>query len=142
MQWKSRKLDLHLASDLPPINIDAVLMERVLWNLIENAIKYSPETEPVSIDVTKHDSEMVISVCDYGSGIPETQIEVVFETFHRGQQESVIPGVGLGLAIAKSIVDAHGGKLKYRRLDGSGSCFSIHLPLGQPPCFDESEDLV
>ena len=142
LQWKNRQLGLHLAGNLPPIDIDAVLMERVLWNLIENAIKYSPESEPIQIDVSQSDGEMLISICDHGPGIPVAQVKTVFEIFQRGQQESVIPGVGLGLSIAKSIIDAHGGRLMYRERVGGGSCFGIYLPLGHPPVFDAKDDLL
>jgi len=140
LQWPARGLALSLESDLPPINIDAVLMERVLWNLIENAIKYSPESAPIDIAIRRSGSDMTIAVCDRGSGVPPAKAARIFETFERGQQESVIPGVGLGLSIAKTIVEAHGGTLAHCPRQGGGSCFTVSLPLGQPPLFDARED--
>lgn len=136
LQWKERTLALDLAPDLPPVNIDAVLMERVLWNLLENAIKYAPEDQPIEIGVKQCEARMEISICDRGPGIPVEQVTKIFETFQRGRLESEIPGVGLGLSIAKTIVEAHGGQLDYRPRASGGSCFRILLPLGQTPVFD------
>jgi len=136
LQWKERRLDLNLAPDLPPVNIDAVLMERVLWNLLENAIKYAPEDQPIEIGVKQCEERMEISICDRGPGIPAEQVTKIFETFQRGRLESGVPGVGLGLSIAKTIVEAHGGQLDYRPRTSGGSCFKVMLPLGQPPVFE------
>lgn len=138
-QWKNRTVTVDLARDLPPINIDAVLIERVLWNLVENAIKYSPADTPVEMLVKRVDAEMEIAICDSGTGIASDNTETLFELFQRGKTESEIPGVGLGLSIAKTIVEAHGGTITARNRDGCGSCFRVRLPLGNPPCFEEMD---
>jgi len=135
-QWKERVFDLDLAADLPPIRIDAVLMERVFWNLIENAVKYSPEGERIGIFVVQSGEAMEISVCDRGPGIPSNRVVGIFETFQRGRVESDIPGVGLGLSIARTIVAAHGGELAHQSRPGGGSCFTVRLPLEQLPAYD------
>lgn len=139
-QWPGRKIQVALAPKLPPINIDAVLIERVLWNLIENAIKYSPEASPVEIAVKREDEHIAMDVCDRGPGIDQNRRERLFELFQRGNAESGVPGVGLGLSIAKTIVEAHGGLISVRNREGGGSCFRIQLPVGNPPVFAEMDD--
>lgn len=139
-QWPGREIRVALAPNLPPISIDAVLIERVLWNLIENAIKYSLESSPIEIAVKREDNHIAIDVCDRGPGIDLDRREQLFELFQRGKLESGIPGVGLGLSIAKTIVEAHRGKISVRNREGGGSCFRIQLLVGNPPVFAEIED--
>jgi two-component system sensor histidine kinase KdpD len=139
-QWKTRVFELDMAPGLPPVKIDAVLMERVFWNLIENAVKYSPADERVSVSVVQADDVMTISVCDNGSGVPPTMVAGIFETFQRGRVESDIPGVGLGLSIARTIVAAHGGELAYQPRQG-GSCFTVRLSLEPLPAYDTMGDM-
>ena len=140
-QARERQIDLSLEANLPPINVDAVLMERVFWNLLENALKYSPESEPVEISVRQHEKCMEICVCDRGPGVPAAQVELIFDTFQRGRQESEIPGVGLGLSIARTIIEAHGGELCYFPRPGGGSCFKASLPLAQIPAFESASEM-
>lgn len=137
--WPERAVRLELENDLPPVNIDAVLIERVLWNLIENAIKYSPEATPIEIHVHRAAEHIAIAVCDRGPGLSLHHRERLFELFQRGQSESQVPGLGLGLAIARTIVEAHGGDLSANNRPDGGSRFQIGLPLGSPPIFDESD---
>ena len=138
--WPGRDIRLTLEPKLPPLNLDAVLIERVLWNLIENAIKYSPEASPIDITVNRSAEHIEIDVCDRGPGIDPNRQEELFELFQRGQAESGVPGVGLGLSIARTIVEAHDGRISVRNRDSGGSCFRIRLPLGNPPVFIEADD--
>lgn len=138
-QWRDRELNVELEKDLPPVNIDAVLIERVFWNLIENAIKYSPADSPLEVAVKRSDDHIAVDVCDRGPGIDLDRREQLFELFQRGKTESEVPGVGLGLSIAKTIVEAHGGKISAWNRDGGGSCFRIQLPIGNPPIFEEMD---
>lgn len=138
-QWPDREISVALAKDLPPVNIDAVLIERVLWNLIENAIKYSPADARIDIAAQAADASIEIAVCDRGPGIDQNHGAQLFELFQRGKRESEIPGIGLGLSIAKTIVDAHGGNIAAENRTGGGSCFRIRLPVGNPPVFDETD---
>jgi two-component system sensor histidine kinase KdpD len=140
LQWKARTLTLAMESSLPPVKIDAVLMERVLWNLLENAIKYAPEDLAIEIGVRQCEGQLEIAICDRGPGIPPEQVAKIFETFQRGRVESDIAGVGLGLSIARTIVEAHGGKLDYQPRQGGGSCFKISLTIGEPPVFETVDD--
>lgn len=138
--WPGRDIRVALEPNLPPLNIDAVLIERVLWNLIENAIKYSPDASPIDIAVKRGEEHIDIDVCDRGPGIDPDRQEQLFELFQRGKAESGVPGVGLGLSIARTIVEAHGGKISVSNRDAGGCCFRIQLPVGNPPVFLEAND--
>lgn len=141
VQWKDRVFELELPADLPPVKIDAVLMERVFWNLIENAVKYSPEETPIDLSVAQPGQAMTVSICDRGPGIPASQAAKIYETFQRGRQESGIPGVGLGLSIARTIVAAHGGELEHHPRPGGGSCFTVRLPLEPAPAYEAMDEM-
>lgn len=130
----AREIGVSIAPGLPPVMIDAVLVERALWNLLENAIKYSPDDSPIDIDIRQAGEEIDIAVRDRGEGLPTDDVEALFGLFQRGHAESSIPGAGLGLAIVKSIAGAHHGRLSASRRDGGGSCFHFALPLGKAPC--------
>lgn len=136
-QWPAREIHIALEPKLPPLNIDAVLIERVLWNLIENAIKYSPDASPVEIAVNRSTEHIAIDVRDRGPGIDQDRREQLFELFQRGHAESGVPGVGLGLSIARTIVEAHGGRISVDNRDGGGCCFRVELPMGNPPVFTD-----
>lgn len=138
-QWAEREVTVVVAKDLPPINIDAVLIERVLWNLVENAMKYAPAAAPIGIVARRNVDRLEIEICDAGPGLPAEHLERIFDLFQRGRAESDIPGLGLGLAIARTIVDAHGGSISAENRCGGGSCFRVSLPIGAPPDFDEME---
>jgi two-component system sensor histidine kinase KdpD len=129
-----RKVTADVSPDLPLAEIDASLMEQVLVNLLENALKYTPAGSP--IDVTARsgaDRSIVIEIADYGPGIPAGEEERIFEKFHRADSSGA-PGFGLGLPICRGIVEAHGGRvLAQNRLEG-GASFRIALPVvGSPP---------
>lgn len=130
-----RNVSVKIQDDLPTLCIDAVLIERALWNLIENACKYSPETSPIDITASQQGNCIDLAICDRGQGLPPGKEEDLFRPFQRGNTESSIPGVGLGLAIAHNIIDAHQGKLLANNRDGGGSCFHMQLPVGTPPSF-------
>ncbi|HET8730003.1 MAG TPA: DUF4118 domain-containing protein [Moraxellaceae bacterium] len=128
---------IKLAPDLQLVEFDAVLVERVLANLLENAAKYSPPDAPIDIDARNQDGELVVSVCDRGRGLPAGRRDELFSLFVRGEVESATPGMGLGLAICKAIVDAHGGRIHAEDREGGGACFRFTLPLGIVPALDD-----
>jgi len=132
-QWKDREVSLDIAPDLPPICIDAVLIERVLWNLLENAIKFSPGDGMIELAVQRVGEQIEISVSDSGPGLPEADAAKLFNAFQRGRAESDIAGIGLGLSIARTIVEAHEGEISAANRLGGGACFRILLPIGDPP---------
>lgn len=130
---QSHRFDFDFAADFPPVKVEPQLMEQVLTNLIDNAIKYSPEGGRITISGEKADQQVKISVKDEGLGIPPEELDHLFEKFHRVEKglSRKIPGTGLGLYICKSIVEAHGGKMEAASQLGKGSEFSFTLPL--PP---------
>jgi len=132
-----RSLHVNLPDDLPLLHLDAVLFERVLVNLLENAAKYTPSGSAITLGAEATTREVSLWVDDEGPGLPEGAQERIFEKFERGSRESSLPGVGLGLAICRAIVQAHGGRIQgsNRRAHGSiaGARFTIVLPRGEPP---------
>jgi two-component system sensor histidine kinase KdpD len=137
----NRPVEVTIAQDTPLVELDAVLIERVLYNLLENAGKYTPAGTPVRISAEPDGSNLRVAVSDRGPGVPKGQEEVVFEKFTRGVvRESSTPGVGLGLAIARAIVEAHGGRIFVASMAEGGASFVFTLPLGSPPAGpDEAE---
>lgn len=133
------RLRVSLPEDLPLLNIDAVLLERVLCNLLENATKYTPAGSPIEISATASSSQVTVFVDDHGPGLPKGREEALFQMFERGRKESTAPGVGLGLAICRAIVQAHGGSIRGETRPGGGACFSFDLPRGTPPTLDAIE---
>lgn len=128
-----------LAADLPLIRVDAILIERVLSNLLENAAKYTPAGSVITVSAAVGDSDLIVTISDNGPGLPSGKEASLFEKFARGQSESVTPGVGLGLAICRAIVDAHGGSIRAENLATGGAAFIFSLPLGTPPTLSDME---
>lgn len=126
-----------LAADLPLIELDAIAFERVLVNLIDNAVKYTPPGSTIAVRANAADGTVRVIVEDDGPGLPRIDSERLFEAFARGVKESSITGVGLGLALCRTIVEAHGGAIECRNRDPRGACFTITLPLGAPPALFE-----
>ncbi len=134
---EGRHVTVTLPSNLPLLNFDAVLMERVLINLLENAYKYTPKNSSVSIGASVTSPQSVeIWVQDNGPGLPKGKEEDIFRKFERGNKEGAISGVGLGLTICRAIIEAHGGKITGKTMDGGGARFTFSLPRGNPPKID------
>jgi two-component system sensor histidine kinase KdpD len=130
-------VEVALAPDLPLVEFDATLIERVLYNLLENAAKYTPDGTQVRLAAQVAEGNLLVTVSDHGPGIPRGQSELIFEKFTRGTHESTTPGVGLGLAISRAIVDAHRGRIWAANDPAGGAQFSFTLPLGIPPASPE-----
>ena len=122
-----------LARDAPLLNFDAVLIERVLCNLLENAAKYTPPGSEIVIASQVRAADLLVSVSDNGPGLPRGQTESVFDKFTRGERESAKPGVGLGLAICRAIIEEHKGRIWADPEPAAGARFLFTLPLGVPP---------
>jgi two-component system sensor histidine kinase KdpD len=130
-------LRVDLPADLPLLELDAVLMERVFCNLLENAAKYTPEGSRIEISA-RHDGDRVeIVVADNGPGLPAGKEEALFEKFARGHEESAVSGVGLGLAIVRAIIEVHRGTVRAENRREGGARFIISLPVGEPPSVPE-----
>jgi two-component system, OmpR family, sensor histidine kinase KdpD len=128
-----RDVAVDLAAELPLVELDAVLIERVLVNLLENAAKYTPPGSAIRIGARPAGWHVEIDVADGGPGFPAGSEDRLFGKFERGDRESATPGVGLGLAICRAIVEAHGGRISAHNAATGGACVRIELPLGQPP---------
>jgi len=130
---KDRPIDIKLAPDLPPISVDAVQIQQVLVNLLENAVKFSSPGSPIRLAASVRDRELEMSVTNTGQEIPPDEIEKIFERFYRVEstQSSRPPGTGLGLAICKSIIEAHGGQISAQSMYGE-TTFLFRLPFVNP----------
>jgi two-component system sensor histidine kinase KdpD len=135
-----RPLSIRIDPGISLVECDAVLIERVLANLLENAGKYTPAQTPVEVLVRADDGDLLVSVRDRGPGVAKGQEELIFEKFTRGHAESATPGVGLGLAICRAIVEAHRGRIWVEPTAPQGATFTFSLPLGTPPAIDLSDD--
>jgi two-component system sensor histidine kinase KdpD len=129
---EGRDVRISLPEDLPLVPFDATLIELVLINLLENAAKYG--ADPLELGATASRGELVVEVADRGPGVPVGQESRIFDKFHRAIREGGAGGVGLGLAICRAIVTAHGGRIWVRNRDGGGASFQFSLPFeGKPP---------
>jgi two-component system sensor histidine kinase KdpD len=120
---------LDLPDELPLARVDGALIEQALANLLENAARHTPPRTLIRLRAQVHGAELVVSVEDFGPGLPEGNLERLFDKFHPGRRG----GVGLGLAICRAIVALHGGRIWAERLPGVGTAFRFSLPLETPP---------
>jgi len=130
-----RPITTDLPPELPLVPIDDVLIEQVLINLLENAAKYTPAGSPIEVSARAARGEVLVTVADRGPGVPPEESEKIFEKFHRAARGA--GGVGLGLAICRGIIKAHGGRLWVDPREGGGAAFRFTLPIvGVPPTFE------
>jgi len=128
----SRAVKLDVPGHLPLLSVDPKLIELVLINLVENALRYTPEESPLYISASTRASEVVVSVADEGAGIAEAEREKVFEKFFRGSlARSNDGGAGLGLMICRAAIRAHGGRIFAQARPGGGACIEFSLPVAE-----------
>ncbi len=125
-----RKVQVHLAADLPLIDADHERVVGVLRNLLENIVKYTPENAPITITARPEDGFVQTTVRDEGPGIPPEIMDHLFERFHRGDHPD-ISGTGLGLAICRGLVQAHGGRIWAESQPGRGTSIHFTLPIAR-----------
>jgi two-component system sensor histidine kinase KdpD len=133
-QLEDRSVQVHIPPEASLVPFDATLVEQLLINLVENAVKYTPPSSPISIDARRIDHGVEVIVADSGPGVPAGEEESIFEKFHRAARTG--PGMGIGLTICRGIVVAHGGKIWYEAGERGGASFRFVLPLdeaGPPP---------
>jgi two-component system sensor histidine kinase KdpD len=130
---------IKLPHDLPLVEIDSMLIERVFANLLENAVKYTPAGTTIEISAVSGQGELIVTVSDQGGGIPAGEEKRIFEKFHRVSSEGNQGGAGLGLTICRSIVEAHGGRIWADNLPSGGAAFHFTLPLTEPPMIEHEE---
>lgn len=132
-QLDGRTVTTSLADDAPLVSVDPVLIAQVLFNLLENAAKHTPAGTPITLAVSRAASGVQLDVADRGPGVRSEDAPRVFEKFYRGAHHGVA-GAGLGLAISRAIVDAHGGVLSVHAREGGGAVFRVLLPdAGEAP---------
>jgi len=111
------------------VPLDPVLMERVVGNLLENALKYSPPGSPIALTARRANATAELVVADRGPGIPAPERERIFERFYRADPTRPVKGFGLGLALSLALVEAHDGRIWVEEAAGGGARFVIALPL-------------
>jgi two-component system sensor histidine kinase KdpD len=134
-----REMAVKIPPGIPMVYGDSVLLEQVLINLLENALRYTPEGSPLEISVDVSPFAVEVFVADRGPGIPKGMETRLFEKFYRAKQEAAQSGVGLGLAICRAIIEAHGGAIQAKNRASGGAVFSFMIPLEQPPPVMEQE---
>jgi two-component system sensor histidine kinase KdpD len=122
-------IEIDIPDDLPLVPMDFVLVVHVLVNLIDNAIKYAPSNTPIHICAHPLDGEVAIKVADEGIGIPQDDLERVFQKFYRVQRPDNVTGTGLGLSISRGLVEAQGGRIWAANRPGGGTVVTVALPL-------------
>jgi two-component system sensor histidine kinase KdpD len=122
---------IHVSPGVPVVCVDAGLLEQAISTLVHNAACYSPPGQPIELHVSPDRDAILISVLDRGAGLMAGEEETIFEKFHRGRNAAP-GGLGLGLAIARQLVELHGGTLTAHNRAGGGAVFTIRLPLGEP----------
>ena len=128
-----RPVTVKLPPGTPMIYVDTVMIEQVLINLLENVLRYTPEKSPVEITAEVSAFAVEISVADQGPGIPKGFENQLFEKFYRVRREAAQSGVGLGLAICRAIIEAHGGSIQAQNRPTGGAVFSFMIPLDHAP---------
>jgi two-component system sensor histidine kinase KdpD len=124
-------VEVETAADLPMLDLDPVLFEQALFNLLDNAAKYSPSDSKIRIETWQEDDTVRLEVADEGRGIPADEIDRIFEKFHRAEKEDQVrAGTGLGLAISRGFIEAMGGSITAaNRTDQPGAVFTITMPI-------------
>ena len=122
------RIEVSLLEESASVRVDVHQVERVLANLVENALHYSPPSEPVRIQVSVTASDVIVRVIDRGPGIAPGEAERIFEPFQRGTRTGDVGGAGLGLAIARGFADANGGRVWAESREGQGATFVLALP--------------
>ncbi|HET9922182.1 MAG TPA: ATP-binding protein, partial [Ktedonobacteraceae bacterium] len=129
---QGRSVETFLPDDLPPVELDYLQIDQVLTNLIENAVRYTPAGSPIEVSAKVDGAQVVICVADRGPGIPPREIERIFDKFYRvraKEAETRVVGSGLGLAVCKGLIEAHGGRIWAENREGGGALFCFTLPV-------------
>jgi len=135
-----RPVKIDLSARLPLVHVDSVAFEQVLVNLLDNAVEHTPPSSPIEIAGAAVNGHVTLSIADHGPGLPKGAESRLFEKFFRAHGGQTRRGIGLGLAICKTIVEGHGGTITAENRPGGGAVFNIALPQSQlPPKMDLCE---
>jgi len=133
-QLRTHKMEIRLPDSLPLVTMDLERIATVLQHLLENAAKYSPDDSTITVSAAVAGSRLITSIADQGAGVDDLERMMIFDKFYRGKEQRYrVKGTGMGLAIAKAIVEAHGGTIDLTSQLGHGSVFSFQLPLEHSP---------
>lgn len=127
------RVAVEIADDLPLIRVDSPLIALVFSNLLENAARHTPPGTLVHIRARQSADEIEVCVDDFGPGLGDHDIDRLFDKFNQRRQEGAGPGIGLGLAICRAVIDLHGGRIRAERLPGGGARFCFYLPVEAAP---------
>jgi two-component system sensor histidine kinase KdpD len=140
-QLGDRPLTTHLPADLPLVPLDSVLIEQVLINVLDNAVKYTPSGSPITLSAWAAEGAVTVEVADQGPGLAPGEEQSIFEKFYRVPRAALPSGAGLGLTICRGIVAAHGGRMWAENRPGGGAAVRFTLPLtGTPPQMPPEDD--
>jgi two-component system sensor histidine kinase KdpD len=137
-----RPLTLQVPEDLPLLPVDYVQIEQVVWNVLQNALKYSPPGSPLVITAELAGTVVALRISDHGPGVPVEERERVFAKFYRYQHpdQARVPGSGVGLTICKGLVEAHGGQIAFSEHHGGGALVEIQLSLQIDPAIPSGKE--
>jgi two-component system phosphate regulon sensor histidine kinase PhoR len=133
-------VEVDIPEDIPPVLADSRRIQQVVMNLLHNALKFTPEGGHVTLKAEVVGPEVVISVKDTGVGIPADDVPRIFERFYKADRARAEEGVGLGLSIAKHIIQGHGGRIWVESVEGRGSTFYFSLLIGEHGQAEADED--
>jgi signal transduction histidine kinase len=128
---KQIQLKVSLQEDIPPLHGNPTRLRQMISNLLDNAVKYTPEKGTVSLSCQMEEGQILLRVSDTGIGIPPSEVPQIFNKFYRATNVQNTVGTGLGLSIVKSIVDIHNGRVWVDSLPGKGTTFTIVLPVSK-----------
>ncbi|HEY3993924.1 MAG TPA: ATP-binding protein [Ktedonobacteraceae bacterium] len=130
---RGRDITTNVPEDLPPVELDYMMIDQVMTNLIENALRYTPTGSPIEISASASATELFLSVADRGPGIPSSDLERIFDKFYRVMDRSraisATGGTGVGLSVCRGLIEAHGGRIWAANRRGGGAIFRFTLPL-------------
>jgi two-component system sensor histidine kinase KdpD len=142
-QLHDRPLSTHFPAGLLLVPLDSVLIEQVLINLLDNAVKYTPPGSPIDLTAWATEDAVTIEVADRGPGLPPGEEQRIFDKFYRVQRPPMPSGTGLGLTICRGLVEAHGGQMWAENRPGGGTVVRFTLPLtGTPPSVAPEEEMT
>jgi two-component system sensor histidine kinase KdpD len=126
----ARSVKIDIPAEIPFVSVDFGLITQALYNILDNALKYSPADSPIEIKARQHDREVYIEITDHGVGIPEEDLANIFDKFYRIKRPDNVAGTGLGLSISKGIVEGHGGSITAEKASDGGTIIRVKLPIG------------
>jgi two-component system sensor histidine kinase KdpD len=138
---KESDVQINIAKNLPAVSVDSGLIQQALNALLSNAMSYGKSDRPIEVSATRDDSMLVISVADRGAGLEPGEETKIFQKFYRGPRTRP-GGLGLGLSIAKQLVEANGGQMVAQNRQGGGAVFSIRLPISEAMRLPGAESVV